>query len=276
LALGPSLSAMHGAGAVRLKTRDLPASRRFLEAALAQKPKDRFILADLGWNALLADKPDEALAAFDASLALGPSLPAIHGAGLVRYRQGELALARHFLEQAHALQPDHFFVLHDLGLVLLRLEDWPALEDVATRLQTLAPGNGTPYRLRGLAARQRGDYPTALPALAHARDKAEPGDPWPAFDYGLACLEAGETEQARQAITQAIDRDPQVPWFHYRLAQALAKLGEAEAALASCREAIRLDPGPEAFHRLLEQLGDGRRVAPWGNARHKDKQEQTP
>lgn len=249
-----SVAAGSGAGAVRLRGQDLEASRRFLEAAQAQKPKNRFILADLGWNHVLAKNMAAARAAFDASLALGATFAAVHGAGLVRYHQGEMAAARSFLEQAQALQPEHFFVLHDLGWVLLRLEDWPALDEVAARLLVLAPENGTPLRLRGLAARRRGDYPAALAALAQARDKAEPDDPWPAFDYGLASLEAGEAEQARQAITEAIDRDPLVPWFHFRLAQALARLGETEAALAACREAIRLDAGPDVFHQLREEL----------------------
>jgi MoaA/NifB/PqqE/SkfB family radical SAM enzyme/Tfp pilus assembly protein PilF len=254
LALEYSVPAGHGAGAARLQLRELEPSRRFLEAALAHRPKDRLILADLGWNRLLSDDLEGARAAFDASLALGYSLPAGHGAGLVRFRQGELGEARRLLEQARALKPDQFFVLHDLGWVLVHQGAWEELGDVGERLLALDPDNGTSHRFRGLAARQRRDYALALPALRLGLDKGEPDDPWPAFEYGLACLEAQQPHEAARGIALAVERDPNFPWFRYRLAQARLALGQTAEARAACLEAIRLDPGPEAFHRLLAEL----------------------
>lgn len=257
LALEYSVGAAHGAGAARLQEERPHEARRLLEEALAHQPRNPLIMADLGWAHLKLDEMDAARARFDASLALSYTPVAGHGAGLARFRQGDAAGALPFLEEALAHRPDNTFILQDLGFVLIRLERWDALEGVCARLFTVAPGNATPYRLRGLAARRKGELEAALPDLRAAMEACEPHDPWPVFEYGLTCLETGRFEEAARAIALAVQRDPAFPWFRYRLAMALTGLGMRAEALEACREALRLDPGPEAFHALLHSLETG-------------------
>lgn len=263
LALECSVSAMHGAGLARLHLGEGQEVRRLLEAALALQPKNPVVRADLGWVLLAQNEPDAAREAFDASLVMGYTAPAGHGAGLARLRLGDAAGARPFLEEARRHRPNHLFILMDLGSTLLELGQWDALTAVCEHLCTIAPDSGIPYRLRGLAARRRGDLQAALPDLRIGMEAGGPNDPWPAFDYGLVCLEAGQPVEAVRTIRLAIARDPNFPWFRYRLAQALTALGRRSEARQACREAIRLDAAPEAFHQLLAELdADGEKSSP--------------
>ena len=227
-----SVAAAHGAGLVRSRLGELKEGRLLLEEALSHQPRNCFILADLGWILLQnAEHPDlnTARIAFDKSLSYEFSVPAAHGAGLVRSRLGELKEGRLFLEKALSHLPRNCFILSDLGWILLQQDAWEDMESVAKRLESIQGGECMAYRLKGLAARKRGELNNAMQWLRMAMEaNPDSKEPWPPFEYGLACLEANCLKDAKYFIRIAVERMPLFPWFHYRLAQTLHGLGRSD------------------------------------------------
>ena len=214
-------------------------------------------LTEEGFSLLNADHPDlnAARIAFEKSLSYEYSVAAAHGAGLVRSRLGELKEGRLFLEKALSHLPRNCFILSDLGWILLQQDAWEDMESVVKRLESIQGGKCMAYRLKGLAARKRGELNNAMKWLRMAMEaNPDSKEPWPPFEYGLACFEANCLKDAEYFIRIAVERMPLFPWFHYRLAQTLHGLGRTDRAIESCREAIRLDAGHEVFHEFLNKL----------------------
>lgn len=255
LALEYTPAAGHGAGLARLRLGEVAGARPLLEAALEHRPKDRFILGDLG-DALLRQGAWDELEGIAKRLDAIPfgRAVAVHLRGLACLRRGDDATAEVLLREALAFRPDDHFILGDLGDVLLRQGAWDELMAIADRLVEIPEGRVKGGQFRGFNARRLGDYETAM-VLLRAFMETEPEEaPWPRFEYGLTCLLGGHFEEAERYIRMAVERDEGFPWFRYRLALALRGLGRVDEAVHFCREALRLDAGPQVFHQLLSEL----------------------
>lgn len=223
-------------------------------------------LVEEGFRLLAADRPDDALKIFDASLNIEYSVAAEHGAGLALSRQGKLEQGYLLLDSALLHRPRNLFILGDLGWNLLQQNAWEELEKITRQMLVLNPNHGVAHRLQGLSLRKRGDVLVALPLLRIGMENSPSSDPWPIFEYGLACLEAEQYLEATQHLRRAVSLLPSFPWFHYRLALALQGIKKFNEAQSACREALRLEPGQEQFLTLMQDLEEGKSKNPTNGA----------
>ncbi|BBO88319.1 radical SAM protein [Desulfosarcina ovata] len=225
--------------------------RCLMGCQFVDKGKD---LTELGFSLLSVEKPVEAREVFDAALGMEYSTEAAHGAGLARFRKGELNSAQSLFEEALLHKSRNLFLLGDLGSVLLQQGQWDRLADIARRILTISPEHTLGYRFRGLIARHEGHPDEAVRLLRRAMETDQSNDKWVFFEYGLACLEARQLVTAEKYIRVAIEKDPGFSWYHYRLAMALRGLGRKSEAVDACKEAIRLDSSQKVFQKFLSEL----------------------
>ncbi|WP_321493274.1 radical SAM protein [uncultured Desulfobacter sp.] len=232
----------------RLKCR-----RCLMGCQFVDKSKD---YVEEGFTMLEAEKPALARELFDTALELEHSAEAAHGAGLARFRMGEIDSAGVLLEDALEHRPRNLFILGDFGAVLLQQGQWIRLADIARRIFTISPEHTLGYRFSGLIARHKGELDEAVRLLQRAMETDPTNDKWRLFEYGLVCLEAKLYTTAEKYIRMATEKDPEFPWYHYRLAMALQGLDRKNEAIDACKEAIRLDPNQEPFQKFLSELND--------------------
>ena len=150
------------------------------------------------------------------------------------YRQGEELLTRYYLpdqelraaesfRQALALDPDHAPAL--AGLALAHWRRYRRTRDRAYIEQAM----GNAQRALEVA-----------PQLSMA-----------AVAMGLAELDDGHTETAKERFEELVRRDPDNADAHRGLGAALARLGDAAGAEAAYRRAVELRPDDPELHSLL-------------------------
>jgi protein O-GlcNAc transferase len=198
-------------------------SRDQAEAAyrdiLRQGP-NRFVYVNLG--ALLQEQGrlDEALAAFDAALALDPAYTEAHfNRGVVLAQQGRPEQAVEAYSAAVRLRPDYV----------------EAATNAAIALQEL------------------GRLDEAAAAFEHAA-KLSPGAAEPHNNRGIALLARGQPIEAVTAFQRALALKPDYAEAFYNLGNAWRELGKPEGAIAAYGQALRLRPDDaDAFAQLAYQ-----------------------
>lgn len=121
------------------------------------------------------------------------------------------------------------------------------------------PRDARAQRLRGLLARERGDFETSGRCLARAAELA-PADPRPPAELGVTQMAAGELEAAEASLRRALERDPGYARAHANLGALLQYRGHIEAAIAHHQAALEADPGDvEVRCNLARALVDASR-----------------
>ena len=85
-------------------------------------------------------------------------------------------------------------------------------------------------------------------------EKQPKKSPWPYYNLGLLCLEAGRTQEAISYLHQALDRNPTFGAAQVKLAVALTKQNHSDEAFQLLQTAIREDPRNAEAHYHLGQL----------------------
>lgn len=250
-----------------------------LERAHQLEARNTQTLCLLGVTRLRLGQPEEAVASFDAALALAPTQAGIHydrATALTQLRRHEEALAG--FERALSLAPEMRDGWMNRGLALGALgrhtEAIASLEralDLTQRPGTPRPARGTPqaeqlvkiWRHLAQALRAAGRDPDALGAWEQvlALDDSDAGD-WLGMGDVLGAL--GRDDMALDRYRRACELAPDSPAPHKQLATALAKdkkrVGEAIEELHKARE-LALQDVSVAF----ELVHHGMRVALWGD-----------
>ena len=190
---------------------------------------NRLVYVNLG--ALLQDEArlDEALAAFDAALALDPSYAEAHfNRGVVMQQQGRLGAAIEAYHQALRLRPDYI--------------------EAATNA--------------GIALQELGRLEEAAGAFEHAA-KLRPDAAEPHNNLGIVLLARGQPAEAVAAFQRALALKPDYPEAFYNLGNAWREVGKPEGAIAAYGQALRLRPDDaDAFSQLVYQR---RRACDWSS-----------
>jgi predicted O-linked N-acetylglucosamine transferase (SPINDLY family) len=187
---------------------------------LRQNP-NRLVYVNLGALLHEQDRLDEALAAFDAALALNPSYAeAQFNRGIILQQQGRLDAAIEAYQQALRLRPDYI--------------------EAATNA--------------GIALQELGRLDEAAGAFEHAAAKLRPGAAEPHNNLGIVLLARGEPAQAVAAFQRALALKPDYAAAFYNLGNAWRELGKPEGAIAAYGQALRLRPDDaDAFSQLVYQ-----------------------
>ena len=202
--------ALHRAG-------QLAEAERIYAEVLRQDPADWRVHLNLGGARLALRRPREALASFEAALALQADCVEAHhgrGMGLLQLGRPEEALAS--LDAALALAGESAELMNSRGNALRRLQRLPEALSSYERALALEPQLAVAHNNRGLA----------LQAL-------------------------GRLAEAAASYQRALTLEPRLAEACNNLGTVQCELGEAAAAIASGRRALELQPGMRGVHGNL-------------------------
>jgi serine/threonine-protein kinase len=164
------------------------------------------------------------------------------------------------LRRAQAQHPGDFWVNHDLGLALSRLQPAEGNEVVRylTAAVALRPDSSGAHLNLGNALDDKGDRDGAIAAFRKAIT-LDPKDANAHTNLGNALYRKGDLGGAIAEYRWAIALDPKDAAAHSNLGIALQAQGDLGGAIAACRRAIALDPklaqARGALGRALLQKG---------------------
>ena len=208
--------AAHAAlGMAHLRLRQFPAARSALEKGVSMGPT---VQVYLGMAYEKLGEAERALEVYQDAIASAPGFFASHQyRGSLLLKQGRLDEARKHLQKAVDLQPN----LPDAHLSLARIQF------------------------------EQGDRSAALATLERAQDHAS--DPSADFEHGLGILLGllGRHEQAREALEQAVRKNPDHIQYLLELATMLQQMGDHAAAAESIEGALERFPDRPELHHLL-------------------------
>ena len=231
--------------------------------------------------------PDAARSAYARAVELAPAETGyLYAYASLLARQGRPAEARAALEQALQRDPDRGAWHYELGRLHEHLgAQEAALEHYAAAVQR-APEEPAHWHALALAQHRRGERAIALETLERALERfgdvpelhaaagrmlseqaasglaawhfgiAAEGAPDVAEHWvrlGCARLELGDTEGARDALEQALARDPDAAEAHAALARIFAQAGDGRATLLHSQRAAELAPTEPAYQLQLAE-----------------------
>lgn len=204
--------------------RSTPARRddavRHFSMALARRPENAHVRADLAQVFLAAGRAPEGLAVAEASVRIAPGYaPGWHYRGLSR---------------------------HELGC----RDDALADLDEAIRLD---PGLVIAHFARGEVLRALGRPEEALRAYAEAATLG-PGSFQAAALHGSMLAEMGRFAEAAPVLRRAVALGPEDALARYHLGHCLQQLGSADEAVRVYEETLRIDPGHAEAHCNLGNM----------------------
>jgi tetratricopeptide (TPR) repeat protein len=206
------------------------AARAVFEAALGADPESGPALAGLGQLEQRAGRPESALALFERALAAHPGDPNYaYLAASARLALGRKEEGASGLRALLRRNPEHLAACNDLAWLLAEQgEDLDLAAALATRAARLDP------------------RPEVLDTLGWVR------------------LRRGEIEPAIAALEKALADQPELSTARYHLGLALVQRGDEEAARQAFRAALDAGPfpGSEAARRELERLADDEASSP--------------
>lgn len=161
--------------------------------------------------------------------------------GVALHQSGNVESAADSYRKALRADPRYALAYNNLGVALESLGDSVAAREALQRAAQLDPEL---VRARLNLARWSLRHRDPMSALAVARELAafHPtlADAW--FEMGVALIELHRVDEARQAITTAIEHRPDHAEARYTLAQVLGTLGDHDGALRETQHALGLAP----------------------------------
>ncbi len=191
---------------------------------------------------------EEAYAYAKAALAPVNSLPLLHALAQRADTTPPLAIDLILAIEGSANEPSPTYPLAQVGQTFARHGRWKFAISSLERLLEIDPDIHEARAYLGLSKDQTGQ--NGLDDLLAAVD-ALPDQSLPYVFLALHWLNAGEYEQARDALTVAAQLDPLNPAIAAQLGEVYIGLGDLAAARAAYRQAADLDPKNPAFWLLL-------------------------
>ena len=232
-------------------TKNSKESLRYLQAALALRPRTAVVHDNLGIALLLDERPDEAIKHFRQALRIDPELAYAHNSlGCAFKAGGRLDEAvEHF---RHALRIDPLLAeAHaNLGGILLAqgrpdealehfrqaLRSDPRLPEAHIHLCSVLKARGGLKAVIAHYQQVLRDDPEF--AAAHA-------------NLGIALAEAGQTEKAVDRFRKALSIDPALGVAHYNLGLVLSSRGQFAEAVDHLQQSVATAPKLGQAHGAL-------------------------
>jgi tetratricopeptide (TPR) repeat protein len=247
--------ALHRAG-------QFAAAERIYAEVLRQDPTDWRVHLSLGGALLAMRRHHEALASFDAALALQRDcVEAHHGRGMALHQLSQPDAALESFDAALALQPRSADLCNSRGNALRRLQRLPEALSSYERALALQPDLAVAHNNRGLVLQALGRQLEA----AQSYQRALALQPQSAEFYsnlGTVQCELGEPAAAVASYRRALELQPGMRGVHGNLGTAMRDLQRPEEALAQYELALKEAPGDAASHcHLGNALFDLERIA---------------
>ena len=201
----------------------------------------------------LNNETEEAYAYAKAALAPVDSLPLLHALAQRADQTPPLAIDLILAIESSANEPSPTYPLAKVGQIFARHGRWKLAMSSLERLLEIDPDIHEVRAYLGLSKDKTGQ--NGLDDLLAAAD-ALPDQSLPHVFLALHWLNAGENEQARDALTVAAQLDPLNPAIAAQLGEVYIGLGDLVAASAAYRQAADLDPKNPAFWLLLARFSN--------------------
>jgi tetratricopeptide (TPR) repeat protein len=213
---------------------------------------EKLLVREIGPQLRQLDQEEEAIAAYDAALAIKPDKhEALYNKGVALGNLGRYKEAIAAFDAALAIQPDNHEALYNKGVALFNLgryEEAIAAYDAALAIQ---PDNHEALNNKGLALDDLGRHEEAIAAydaaLAIKPDKHEA-----LYNKGIALGNLGRHEEAIAAYDAALAIKPDKHEALYNKGIALRNLGRYEEAIAAYDAALAIKPDK---HEALNNKG---------------------
>lgn len=233
----------------------LVAGVRSLESPL---PDDATACNTRGNEWLMANRPADAIRAYDRAIALKPDYvdPYFNrGNALLRLQRNQDALAS--FDQAIALSPGLGLAHYNRGTVLQTLDRLPDAMESYRKVLAIDPANVQARFNLGCVHLQMKQFDETLECMDQVIERA-PEIPEPHNNRGTALLRLGRYAEAVAAFSRALELNPQSAEAYNNRGEAQLQLRNLESALADVSRAIELRPqqGESRFlmGRLLREM----------------------
>ena len=214
---------------------------RRLEQGLRQFPGDFWLHFELGFLQA-TDRPDAAIGAYRAALALRPGTPAVlFNLGIVLGGKKEYDAAIAEYKEASRLDPKFAPPHHGLGNVLYEKKEYDAAIAEYKEAIRLDPKFAPPHHGLGNVLYDKKEYDAAIAEYKEAI-RLDPKSAAPHHGLGSVLVGKKEYDAAIAEFNEAIRLDPKLALSHNALGNFLYDKKEYDAAIAEYKEAIRLDP----------------------------------
>jgi serine/threonine-protein kinase len=226
-------------------------SIRYLQAALALRPRTATVHDSLGIALLMEQRPGEAIEHFRLALRYDPEFASAHNSlGVALKAGGRLDEAvAHF---RHALRSDplraEFHTNLGSGLVAQGRPD-EALEHLQQALR-MDPRLSEAHAHLGYVLKARGGLQAVI---AHYRQVLRDDPEFAAAhaNLGIALTDAGQEEEAVIRFREALRIDPELAVAHYNLALVLTSRGQYAEAIDHLQRSVAAAPKFDQAHGVL-------------------------
>ena len=216
----------------------------FLERVRPQDTASRF---NLVWAYLAAGRSAEALkTARELSSENKDNLQLHFTLGVLLASEKQYRAAQLELEQANALEPQTFEILHNLGGVYVRNSEYGKAEVVLNRALKLKPDSTDTLYLLGQAYSDEHKPVDALDVLVRAH-KLSPGNPEIIFLLARVSMSQDYYEDAIPLLEEGLRIAPDRTDLHAALGECYFMSGKVEKSIEEFQTLIRLDPSARSY-----------------------------
>ncbi len=232
--------------------------RTVLEDYIARHPQSWQALYQLGYADFRLHRIQPSVAMLCKSLVLNPRFAESHK--ILAYDLnilGRQDLAIRELEQAIAYDPESAESHYELGRIYFEQGSYLQAIEHLEKAKALGPALIRVYHNLGLAYSAVGDNAKAVDNFdAGLRLNAHQKSPsaWPLIDYATYFNMRNNFEKARELLTHAIEIDNLWDQEYDELAKAYRGLGQTNEAINALKQAIVLNPRKAEYHYVLAQL----------------------
>ncbi len=182
--------------------------------------------------------------------------------GLQFFSQGEYEQALTVFNAALELDDQQPSLWANVGNAHSKLNQNEQAIEAYQKAIDLAPEDPTLYQNMGGLYASMGDTEKARELYQQAVSLSAYGDPKAAavnyYNMGVTFINSGKTEEAIEALTKALEADPEYAEAHYQLGISMLGTGQMEDSSGHLKKYLELAPqGPnaEVARQLVEQLG---------------------
>ncbi len=182
--------------------------------------------------------------------------------GLELFNQGEYEQALTAFNTALELDDQQPALWANVGNTRSKLNQNDQAIEAYQKAIDLAPEDPTLYQNMGGLYASIGDTEKARELYQKAVSLSAYGDPKDAainyYNMGVTFINSGNTEEAIEALTNALEADPEYAEAHYQMGISMLGTGQMEESASHLKKYLELTPeGPnaEVARQLVEQLG---------------------
>lgn len=230
----------------------------FLQRVIRDNPASAEAQYGLGSVYLKQEKIAEARESFERATKLQAAYPdtlanSWNNLGLVATREGHMAEAIPYFQQALKLNPDHLVALENLGNAYRQQKQWEDARKILERAVEIGPEDPEANYSLGMVYAQLNDSDRAYEYLQRAV-RLRPNYPEALNNLGILYVRTNRPDQAIASFEQCIRVAPSFDQSYLNLARLYAIEDAPDKARTVLLDLLKQHPDHSAARAMLEQL----------------------